>query len=120
VSEQTYQFTLPSGLAEALVSALEHTLKDAGFEESVKAGEVGGVETSVWQRGDSRVVITLRESEAEEEISVSAQKVDGAALLKSAASCLVLKLLESLPAEIRTSLEPVLAQIRELSTCPNL
>lgn len=120
MSEQTYEFTLPSGLAEALVLALERILKNAGFEESLKAGEVGGVETSVWQKGDARVVVTLRESEAEETISVSAQGVDSTAFVRDAASCLTLKLIESLPAEIQKPFEPVLAQLRELATCPNL
>jgi hypothetical protein len=43
VSEQTYQVTLPSGLADALVVTLEQVLKEAGFQEALKAGEAGGV-----------------------------------------------------------------------------
>ncbi|MCS7186283.1 MAG: hypothetical protein N3B10_04910 [Armatimonadetes bacterium] len=119
MSEQTYQVTLPSALAEALASSLERLLKEAGFTESLKAGEVGGVETSVWQRKGAQVVITLRESETEETVKISTQGIDGAELLKAASACLALKLLESLPANIRQNLEPIIAQLREITVCPS-
>lgn len=119
MSEQTYQVILPSALAEALELSLERLLKGAGFEESLKAGEVGGVETSIWKRKGAQVVITLRESETEEIMQVSAQGIDGAALLKAAAACLALKLLESLPANIQQTIEPVIAQLREIAVCPS-
>lgn len=119
MSEQNFQITLPSALAEALASSMEMLLKEAGFEESLKAGEVGGVETSIWRRKGTQVVITLRESETEETVEVSTQGVDGAALLKAAAACLALKLLESLPADIQQTLEPVLSQLRGIATCPS-
>jgi hypothetical protein len=116
VSEQTYQVTLPSGLAEALVVTLEQVLKEAGFQEALKAGEAGGVETSVWQRGEAQVVITLREAETEETVTVSSQGTDGAAIVKAAACRLALKLLDALPSEIRQTLEPTISQLRELAT----
>ncbi len=119
MSEQTFRITLPSALAEAYASSLERLLKEAGFEESLKAGEVGGVETSIWRRKEAQVVVTLHESETEETVEVSTQGIDGAVLIKAAAACLALKVLESLPNEIRQSLEPVLAQLREVATCPS-
>ncbi|MFN4179586.1 MAG: hypothetical protein ACK4I8_04685, partial [Armatimonadota bacterium] len=77
MSEQIFQITLPSGVADAFALSLERLLKEAGFEESVKAGEVGGVETSVWRRGDAQIVITLRESETEETVSISSKGING-------------------------------------------
>ena len=116
MSEQTYQVTLPSGLAEAFVATLVQVLKEAGFQETLKAGEVGGVETSVWQQGEAQVVITLHEAENEETVTVSSQGTDVAAIVKTAACRLTLKLLEALPPEIRQTLEPTIAQLRELAT----
>ena len=116
MSERTYQITLPSGLAEALVATLEQVLKEAGFQETLRAGEAGGVEMSAWQRGEAQVVITLREAETEETITVSSRGSDGAAIVKAAACRLVLKLLEALPPEICQTLKPTIAQLRELAT----
>ncbi len=119
MSEQTLQVILPSGIAEAFVSSLERLLKEAGFEESLKAGEVGGVETSFWQHGDAQVVVILHESETEETLSISSKGVNGAEVVKVAGIRLALELLEGLPAEIRRTLEPILPQLREHATCPN-
>ena len=116
MSEQTYQITLPSGLAEALAVTLEQVLKEAGFQESLKAGEVGGVEMSVWQRGEAQVVITLHETETEETITVSSQRTDGAAIVKAAACRLTLRLFDALPPEICQTLEPAISQLREVAT----
>jgi len=115
VSEQTYQITLPSGLAEALAVTLEQVLKEKGFQETMKAGEVGGIETSVWQRGEAQVVITLNETETEETVTVSSQGTDGAAIVKAAACRLTLRLFDALPPEICQTLEPVMAQLREFT-----
>lgn len=109
---------MPSGIAEAFVSSLERLLKEAGFEESLKAGEVGGVETSVWRRERAQVVVTIRESETKETVEVPAQDIDGVAFIKAAAAYLALKLLESLPNEIRQAFEPALTQLREIAV-PN-
>lgn len=113
MNEKTYQINLPVGLAEAFVASLEQLLKEEGFEESLKAGEVGGVETSVWRRDKAQVVIVFHESEAEETISVSAQGIDGAEIIKVAGVCLALRLLEGLPAEIKQSIEPSLTLLRQ-------
>ncbi len=118
MSEQTFQIVLPSGIAEVFVSSLEEFLKEAGFDESLKAGEVGGVETSVWQRGDAKVVVVLHESEPEEMVSISSQGINGAEFVKVAGIRLALKLLEGLPAEIKRTLEPILTQLKEHATCP--
>ncbi|MCS3920419.1 hypothetical protein Q2T83_09745 [Fervidibacter sacchari] len=115
MSERTYQITLPSGLAEALVATLEQVLKEAGFQETLKAGEVGGVETDIWQREKAQVVITFRETETEEKVTIWSQGTDGAAIVKAAACRLVLKLLEALPPEICQTLEPAVTQLRELA-----
>jgi hypothetical protein len=116
MSEQIFQITLPSGIADAFVSSLEQILKEAGFEESLKAGEVGGVETSVWRRERAQVVVTIREAETEETVEVSAQDIDSAVFVKAAAARLALELLESLPNEIQQDLGPVLIQLREIAT----
>lgn len=118
MSEQTFQIILPSGIAEAFVSSLEGLLKEAGFEESLKAGEVGGVETSVWQRGDAQVIVILRESETEETVSLSSKGINGAEVVKVAGVRLALKLLEGLPKEIKRTLDPIITQLREHATCP--
>jgi hypothetical protein len=116
VSEQTYQITLPSGLAEALVSTLEQVLKEAGFQETLKAGEAGGVETSIWQQEEAQVVVTLHETEAEETVTVSSQGTNGAAIVKSATCRLALRLFDALPPEICQTLEPAISQLREVAT----
>jgi len=117
VSEQTFQLTLPSGLAEAFVASLKQLLKAEGFEESLEAGEVGGVETSVWRRGDAEVVILLRESDVEERVDVSARNVDGEEIVKAAAARLVLKFLESLPPKVHQAFEPVTAHLKQVARC---
>ncbi len=115
MSEQTYQINLPSGLAEAFVATLVQVLKEAGFQETLKAGEAGGVEMSVWQRGEAQVVITFREAETKETVTLSSQGTDVAAIFKTAVCQLVLKLLDALPPEIRQTLEPAEIQLRELA-----
>lgn len=115
MSEQTYQITLPSRLSEALVLTLEQILKEAGFQERLEAGEIGGIETSIWQRDISQVIITLHEGETEKTITFSSQGTNGAEIVKASVSRFALKLLEAMPPEIRQTLEPVIVQLRELA-----
>lgn len=116
MSDQTYQITLPSGLAEVFTLALEQFLRELGFQESLKAGEVGGVESSVWQREGAQVVITLHETGTEETITVSAREVDVSEIVKFTVARFILKLLEALPPKVRQSFESVSAQLRETVT----
>lgn len=116
MNERTFQIALPVGLAEAFVASLEQILKAEGFQESLKAGEVGGIETSVWSCENAQVVIVFHESKAEKTISVSAQGIDGARIVKVAGVRLALSLLEGLPLEVKKTLEPALVQLRQHAT----
>jgi hypothetical protein len=118
VNEQTLRFTLPTGLADALIAAMERLLKERGFQEQVRAGEVAGVEASVWQRGETQIVIAVQEAETEEAVSVSVKGADGAELLSVAIAALLVELLERLPAETRPSFEPFLASLKQLASRP--
>lgn len=119
MNDKTLGVNLPAGLADALTRTLGKILDEAGFERKIKAGEVSGIETRVWQKENAKVVITIHESDVEETVSVSSQGIDGAALLKAAAACLALELFESLPLEAKQDLQPIMSELQRLSKCPS-
>ncbi|MGQ9462930.1 MAG: hypothetical protein ACUVTP_07845 [Candidatus Fervidibacter sp.] len=116
---KTLEVNLPAGLADALTRTLEKILDEAGFGRKMKAGEVGGIETRIWQKENAEVVITVHESDVEETVSVSVRGIDGAALLKAVAARLALELFESLPLEAKQDFQPIMPELRRLSKCPS-
>lgn len=116
MDEQTFKLTLPTGLADAFVAAMERLLRERGFQEQLRVGKAADIEASVWQRQEAQVTIAFHESDAEETISVSVKGADGVELLSAVAAALLLELLERLPAETRPSFEPFLASLRQLAS----
>lgn len=120
MTEQTFKLRLKSWLASALLETLTQTLQQTGFQKMVEAGEVGGVESSVWQRGDEMVTITVEESEMEEgEMTVIAEGLDGAGLLGASAVQLAQAVLASvapvLPPERHLVLQNLATELNELA-----
>ncbi|MFA0750009.1 MAG: hypothetical protein SLRJCFUN_000412 [Candidatus Fervidibacter sp.] len=118
MDEQTFRISLPTGLADTFIAAMERLLKERGFQEQVRAGEVAGVEASVWQRGETQIVIAVQEADTEEALSISVKGADGVELLSAAIATLMLELLERFPAETRPSFEPFLASLKQLASRP--
>jgi hydrogenase maturation factor HypE len=107
-------------MAEILLEAMKEVLKKDGFEESVELEEAGGMEVSVWQKGDKRIGLAAREEGMMYKVEVDSQGLDLDALLAisavEAAQTIMRRIASALTGARKDELERIAARLSEFTS----
>ncbi len=110
MNQQTFSLVFPAGVAEAFLKALCRILQQEGFQESLEAGEVGGIEVRIWQQGNATVTIRFHETDAEETIHITVPDNNGVEWLIAAVKEVVSQILNAVYRALPPSEHPRLQE----------
>ena len=117
---ENLKLVFPEWMANILIEATKQVLKKDGFEESVELEEAGGIEVSVWQKGDKRIGLAAREEGRMYKVEVDSQDLDLDALLAisavEAAQMIIRKVASALTEPRKDELERIAVRLSEFAS----
>lgn len=121
---ESLRLMLPGWMAEALVEAAKQVLRREGIGENIEAGEAGGIEISVWQKGNERVGIATCEEGTVWKVEIDSQGLDVASLLTisaaEAAQMILTEVASFLPDKQKEELERMAKMVSNFISSQNL